>query len=283
LKTQIERIRMRIAVFLFALSAALPVLSAAHLAAPSTPPSGGPSAAPLPQASPPPAPADMLARMDALYARRDGAAARAEAKRLADTAVAAAPRDYGTLWRAARAYFALSDDPARGHDERAQLGKTAWELAQRAVTANPNDAAGHYWAALGIGSSAEDMGALRALANGIEGKFTGELRRATELDPRYDHGNVFVAWGAYYMELPWPKRDRKKAEEALRRALAINPASLNARIFLARLYADEDRLPEARALLGEIAAAPVGRYDPPEERHAKAEAAKLDATIKTAK
>jgi tetratricopeptide (TPR) repeat protein len=223
---------------------------------------------------------ESLARLDQLHGHRDSRPALLEAQRVADAAVAAAPGDYGALWRAARVYFALSDDHGSAKADRARFGKTAWELGQRAAAANPSGVAGHYWSALGIGSYAQDMGVMRALANGIEGKFTGELQRATDLDPRYDNGNIFVAWGAYHMELPWPKRDRKKAEEMLRKALAINPASLTARLYLARLYVAEDRSADARTLLQEIAAAPVGRYDVPEERHTKAEAAQLAAQIK---
>ena len=123
----------------------------------------------------------------------------------------AAPRDYGALWRAARVRFTESDEPSRSEDERSRLGKEAYDLAERAIAANPNDVAGHYWAALGIGSYAEGMGVVRALANGIEGKFKRPLERATALDVRYDHGSIPVVWAAYYLELPWPKRDRDKA------------------------------------------------------------------------
>jgi tetratricopeptide (TPR) repeat protein len=221
-----------------------------------------------------------LAQLDALYAHRDDPASVAEAQHVADAAVAGAPNDYGTLWRAARAYFTVSDDPRHSGDERARAGKTAWELGQRAVAANQSGVEGHYWSALGVGGWAREMGVMRAIANGIEGKFTGELRRADALDPSYEHGSIPVVWAAYYLEIPWPKRDRKKAEENLRRALQINPASLRARLYLARLYNDEDRHAEAKTVLEEIAAAPVGRYDAPDERSAKREAAHLAASIK---
>ena len=100
--------------------------------------------------------------------------------------------------------FTQSDQPSRPERERSRLGKEAYDLAERAIAVNPNDVAGHYWAALGIGSYAEGMGALRALANGIEGKFRRPLERATALDVTYDHGNVPVIWAAYHLELPWP-------------------------------------------------------------------------------
>jgi tetratricopeptide (TPR) repeat protein len=228
-------------------------------------------------AAAPTALAPALLRLDRLHERRDDAAALDQARRLADGAVAAAPTDYGTLWRAARVYFTLSDEPTRSDDQRGRLGQTAWELAQRAVAANGDDVAGHYWAALGVGSSATGMGVIRAVANGIEGKFKHELERATALDPNYDHGNVPVVWAAYYLEVPWPKRDRQKAQEYLRWALRINPSNLRAQMYLARIDRDQDRPAEARRRLAEIAAAPVGRYDPPEERRVKIEAAR-DAT-----
>ncbi|HEX4406444.1 MAG TPA: hypothetical protein VH560_16510, partial [Polyangia bacterium] len=114
----------------------------------------------------------------------------------------------------------------------------------------------------------------------IEGKFKRPLERATALDERYDHGSIPVIWAAYYLELPWPKRDRAKAAEELRRALAINPANLRARFYQARLAIDEDHSADARALLAAIAAAPVGAYDAPEERRVKKEAAALAKTLR---
>jgi hypothetical protein len=224
--------------------------------------------------------AELTARLDSLNARRDDPAALAEARRVADSALARAAADYDVLWRAARVTFAESDLPNRSNDERSQLGKKAYELAERAIAANPNGVAAQYWAALSIGRYAQGIGVMRALASGIEGKFRRPLERATALDESYEHGNIPAVWAAYYLELPWPKRDRQKAAEQCRRALAINSANLRARLYQARIAADEDRPAEAKALLAEIAAAPVGRYDAPEERQVKKEAAALAAKIK---
>jgi hypothetical protein len=215
-----------------------------------------------------------------LHPRRDDPQAQREARRLAETALTTSPNDYGTLWRAARVLFTDSDDPARPADERSRLGKQAYDLAERAIAANPNDVAGHYWAALSIGSYAEGMGVVRALANGIEGKFKRPLERATALDIRYDHGNIPIVWAAYYLELPWPKRDRARAARELERALQLNPANLRARLYQARLAIDEDHPAAAKALLAEIAAAPADRYDPPDERRAKQEAAALAVKLR---
>jgi hypothetical protein len=225
-------------------------------------------------------PSKLLARLDSLHESRDDPAALAEAHDLAAAAVTAAPSDYGALWRASRLRFTESDQPSRSEDERSRLGKDAYDLAQRAIAINPNDVAGYYWAALGIGSYAEGMGVLRALANGIEGKFTRPLERATSLDVSYDHGSIPVIWAAYYLELPWPKRDRAKAAEELKLALRINPANLRARLYQARIAADEGRPAEAKALLAQISSASVGHYDAPEERRVKKEAAAMASTLR---
>lgn len=222
---------------------------------------------------------DLLARLDSLHLRRDQPPALAEAHRLAAAALAAAPSDYGVLWRAARVRVTESEQPTQPPAERSRLGKEAYDLAERAIAANPNDVAGHYWAVLGIGNYAQGIGVLRALASGIEGKLKRPLERATALDERYDHGGVPVIWAAYYMELPWPRRDRRKAAQQLRRALEINPDNLRARLYQARLAIDQDRPAEARERLAEIAAASVGKYDPPEERRVKQEAALLAQTL----
>ena len=151
------------------------------------------------------------------------------------------------------------------------MGKIGWDLGERAVQVNPRDPSGHYWAALNIGNYALGLGVVRALTMGLDGKFRDHLTAAGKLAPAYNHGGVDVAWGRYYEKLPWPKRDRKLAEEHLRRVLsAQNPANLRARVFLAETLLAEGHADEARRLLDEVAAAVPGRYDSAEERRAKA-------------
>src|SRR5687767_9707752 len=85
-------------------------------------------------------------RVEELWKRRDNPAAMVEAKQILDQALARAPDDYGLLWRAAAWHFWKSDDPALPTAEKARYGKAGWDLAERAVALNPNDAAGHFWA-----------------------------------------------------------------------------------------------------------------------------------------
>lgn len=235
----------------------------------------GPDARPAAPPSPPSL-AQQLARIDQLHPRRDDRVAWAEEQALVQATLARAPQDYGVLWRASRYYFWLSDDPGQSTDQRSRVGKDGWDLAERAIAVNPNRVEGHYWAAVCMGNYALGLGIVKALANGMEGKFRDRLGRAGQLDGHYQHGGIEIAWGRFFDKLPWPKRDRGEAEAHLKRAIEINPMSLRARLYLASSYLDQDRPAEAKRLLDEVAAAPAtGRYDPPEERRAKALAAGL--------
>jgi hypothetical protein len=236
---------------------------------------------PMVHANPDAAPAagDDVARIDALHARRHEPGVLAEERSVVDAAVARAPRDHAVLWRAARCYFWIGDDPDLSVDARSAAGKMGWELGDRAVAANPDGVAGHYYAALNIGTYAVGLGVIKALAKGIDGKFRQRLQRAEALDASYDWGGVQIAWGRYHDKLPWPKRDAKKSEQRYRRALATFPQNLRARLYYAELLVHEDRASEARALLEEIRRAPAGRYDLADEKRARRGAERLLAKL----
>jgi hypothetical protein len=219
-------------------------------------------------ALPPPA---LFARLDALYEQRDDRRILTEQRQFLDERARQAPSDFEIQWRAARLYFWMGDDPSLSPEERSKLGKTGWDFAERAVTLAPQRVEGHYWAAVDIGTYALGLGVVRALSAGLEGKFRDHLGRAEQIAPGYNHGGVGVAWGRFYEKLPWPKRDRGKAEAYLRKVLGkLNPNNLRARVFLADTLAQEGKPQEAKQLLDQVAAAPIGRYDAPEERRAKA-------------
>ena len=145
-----------------------------------------------------------LARIDELHRRRDDHAAWTEEQQLVQATLARAPNDYGALWRAARFYFWLSDDPNVSSDQRSKWGQQGWDLAEHAIAVNPNDVAGHYWAAVCMGNYALGLGVVKALAKGMEGKFKERLKRAGELGPQYEHGASTSPGAASTTSCPGP-------------------------------------------------------------------------------
>ncbi len=234
------------------------------------------------RAQAPASPTEVATRVDELWKRRDDPAAFAQQKTLLDQALARAPGDYGVIWRLARWYAWKSDDPALSKADRVTFGKTGWDLAERAVAINPNHVGAQFWGMAAMGAYALGLGIVRALTQGIEGKFRQRLSRAERFDPTYANGAIPVAWGSYYAKLPWPKYDEEKATLYFRKALALNPSNLRGRVFWAELHLREDRPAEARRLLQEVLSATPNKYDPPEEKRCQAMAARTMSRLEQA-
>lgn len=224
--------------------------------------------------------AGLLARADAQWPERDQPGVLDRIRSELEQAQKLAPDDYGVLWRLARLDFWVSDDPKLSDDEKSRIGKRAWELGDRAAAINPNGVEGWYFGALGMGNYSLGIGILKALGEGIEGKFKERLSKAEQIDPKYQEGGIYNAWGRFYFKLPWPKYDAKKSEQNLRKAIQVNPANVRARVFLSELYTKEGHPKEARKLLEEALAREPGAYDAPEERRSQQRARELLAEMK---
>jgi len=222
----------------------------------------------------------LLAQVDEGWKRRDEPGVIDEIRSQLERAEASAPGDYGVLWRLAQLYFWLSDDPSLDNDHKSRLGKKSWDYGDHAVAVNPNRVEGWYFAALGMGNYSLGIGVLKALGQGIEGKFKERLAKAESIDPGYFSGGIFTAWGRFYYKLPWPKYDPRKSEQMLQRALRVNPDNVRSRVFLAELYEREGHPKEARKLLEEALDRKPGSYDPPEERRSQDLARELLARMK---
>jgi hypothetical protein len=221
--------------------------------------------------------AALLEEADAAYAKRDDPAQLATLRAKLEEAAKLAPDEYDVLWRLARLYVWLAEDPKVAGKEQSSLGKKAWDYGDRATRANPARVEGWYWAVGGMGNYSLGIGVISALREGIEPKFRERLSAAEKLDPDYIHGAIQTAWGRFYYKLPWPKYDPRKSEEYFRAALKKNPASVRAHIYLGELLAKEDRGPEAAAQWDAALAKPPGQYDAPEERRWQQEAKRLKA------
>jgi tetratricopeptide (TPR) repeat protein len=221
----------------------------------------------------------LLVDADALWERRDEPGQLDALRERLEQAERVAPEDYDVLWRLSRLYFWLSDDPALPDEAKSRIGKTSWEYGDRASAANPRRVEGWYFAAVGMGNYSLGIGVLKALAQGIEGKFKERLSRAQAIEAGFFGGGIPNAWGRFYFKLPWPKYDARKSEKWLRESIRVNPSNVRGRVFLAELYEKENRPEDARKLLEEALAHPPGAYDAPEERRAQALARDMVARL----
>jgi len=232
-------------------------------------PPGPTQPAPSGTLAPAEGPAGWRERFDELWKVRDQAGMEKELEQVVQQHLAAEPRSFDANWRLAALYNWIAD--GKEGDEKAALGKKAWDAGDRAVTTNPGDVHGQYNGAVGIGLYSEGVGIITALAQGLEGKFRDRILGALKLDKDYLDGAPQVVWGRYFFKLPWPKRDVGEATKVLTEAVRTHPNNLRAKLYLADCYADADKVEDGMKLVRQIVDAPGGE-DPPDERRIKKKA-----------
>jgi hypothetical protein len=241
------------------------LLLALALVAQPTPP-GPPAQTGLPTAE---GPAGWREQFDELWRHRDEPGVEQKLLQVVQQHLAVEPRSFEGNWRLASLYNWQAD--VKEGDEKAALGKKAWEAGDKAVAANAGDARGHYNGGVGIGLYSEGVGIITALSQGLEGKFRDRILAALRIDKDYLDGAPQVVWGRYFFKLPWPKRDVGQATKVLTEAVRTHPSNLRAKLYLADCYADDDKVEEGKKLVQQVLDAPMGE-DAPEQRRLKKKA-----------
>jgi tetratricopeptide (TPR) repeat protein len=204
---------------------------------------------------------------DRLYRAR---ADLAMARRAADLWERRAAIDFQSAWKLSRVCYWIGTHATEAERRRAlDRGVAAGEGAVRLADNRPE---GHFWLAANMGTLAESSSILQGLK--YRGRIRSELERVIGIDPTWQGGSADAALGQWYFEVPWLLGgSRTKAEEHLRRALAIDGSSLVALSFLADIVAADGRRDEARALLRRIVDAPPDADWAPEDAEYKKSAA----------
>jgi tetratricopeptide (TPR) repeat protein len=214
---------------------------------------------------------------DALYADR---ASLASARRAADLWVAmlaADARNFDAAWKLARAAYWLGghapDAERRGFLER------GIDAGRKAIALQPNRPEGHFWMAANMGALAESYGVRQGL------KYRKPVKEALEtvlrLDAGFQGGSADRALGRWYFKVPRLfGGNRRLAETHLRKSLTYSPDSTVSHFFLAELLLDEGRIPEGRAELEKVLAAPPDPDWAPEDRDFKEKARHALGTTK---
>lgn len=211
--------------------------------------------------------AAVAAKVDELYKRRDDDKVIAEIDKLLQDTLKTSPDDYGLLWRMARLRYWQADGTSG--DKKKNLGKEGWDYGERAVKANPAGVEGQYFTGISLGAYSQGAGILKALSEGLEGKFNERVDKSIKLDSGYDLGGPLIAKGRYHYELPWPKRSLEKSAELLKKALEKHPENLRARLYLAETQLKDGDAKTAKETLAPVLSGSVA-YDPPEGRRIQA-------------
>jgi hypothetical protein len=220
---------------------------------------------------------ELLASLDASFTRRAEPAAIKEQEDSLKKELQATPEDYELLWRSARLLVWQADGAG---DDRLKkvLGKQAWDTCEKGVKLAPQRVECQYYAAAGIGVYSQAVGILKALKDGLEGKFNERLDAAIKIDPTFDQGAPWLAKGRYHYELPWPKRDLGESAKLYEKTIAKFPDNLRAHYYLAETLLADDKAQKARESILKVKQGSVA-YDPPEGRRVQEWAKKVEAKI----
>lgn len=193
---------------------------------------------------------------------------------LALTTVSAAALDDATRARLAHIqsrWAEINYDLPAGQREAAfsQLAKEA----ENAVAAEPQAAELRIWHGIVLSTWAGAKGGFGALKLVKQAK--AELEQSLQVDPKALAGSAYTSLGSLYYQVPgWPVGfgDDAKAEEMLRKALAINPDGIDPNYFYGDFLMRKERYAEAKAALEKALAAPsrAGRARADEGRRAEA-------------
>jgi tetratricopeptide (TPR) repeat protein len=220
---------------------------------------------------------ELLASLDALNARRAEPAALKEQEDTLKKELQAAPEDYELLWRSARLLVWQADGAG---DDRLKkvLGKQAWDACDKGVKLAPGRVECQYFGAAGIGVYSQAVGILKALKDGLEGKFNERLDAAIKIDPTFDRGAPWLAKGRYHYELPWPKRDLSESAKLYEKAIAKFPDNLRAYYYLAETLLADDKAEKAKEAILKVKQGSAA-YDPAEGRRVQEWAKTVEAKI----
>lgn len=186
--------------------------------------------------------------------------------------LAAAPRDVVLLWKASLGLSALAEETPGHEGDEARL-REAVEIGRYAVRHGPEVSRAHTALAIALGRYGRHLGYAYRVQRAGEVIELGrqahhEIERARALDPTDSAPYVFL--GVFHRELAtvhpvakavartflggFPDVSLEESAALLKRAIALEPESVTARVQLARTWLAMGRLDEARAMLGEAEA-----------------------------
>ena len=179
------------------------------------------------------------------------------------------PDTYEAQWTVAKG---LAETAEERPEMRARAAKIGIAHAQRARELKPDGVEGHYYYALNVGWLAD---ADRSYGLDAVGEMEKALKRAIELDEKYDHAGPLRTLGILHLRTPGPPvsiGSPRKGLRLLQRAVEAFPEYPENYLYLAEALRDTGKTEEARVALDKVLQSENAQW--------KAAAQKLLATLK---
>jgi tetratricopeptide (TPR) repeat protein len=217
------------------------------------------------------------ARVDglALYGEQPrGLVPVSNAARLLEQAARTLRDDYDAQWQAAEALAFLAENETRD-GFRLEAARRGVVLARQARALKTDGVEGYYWYALNVGLLAKED---RSYGLSAVGEMETALKRAMELDERYDLAGPPRILGILHLRTPPPPTSigsPRKALRLLQHATELFPDYPENYLYLAEALRDNGRADEAREALRKVLEAKPWPDQQFESQQWKAEALKL--------
>jgi tetratricopeptide (TPR) repeat protein len=197
---------------------------------------------------------------------------------LLEQAAHALPDDYAVQWETAEALEFLAANETRS-DLRRDTARKGIVFARRARELKPDGVEGYYWYALNVGWLADVD---RAYGIDAVGEMQTALKRAIELDERYDFAGPLRVLGILHLRTPQPPASigsPRKGLQLLQRAVELFPDYPENYLYLAEALHDTGHADEAKEALRKVLEAKPWPDQHFESEQWKAEALKLRAQL----
>jgi tetratricopeptide (TPR) repeat protein len=163
--------------------------------------------------------------------------------------------DYDPQWQAAEAWAFLAENGLHPVF-RKDAAKRGIVLARHARELKPDRVEGHYWYALNVGLLADVD---RAYGLDAVSEMQTALKRAIELDERYDFGGPLCLLAILHLRSPGPPvsiGSPRKGLRLLQRAVELLPDYPENYLYLAEALRDTEKPDEARKAIDKVLQAP---------------------------
>lgn len=162
--------------------------------------------------------------------------------------------DYNTLWQAAQALAFLSENESR-KEFRREAARRGIVLARQARELQPDRVEGQYWYAINVGLLADVD---RSYGLDAVGEMESALKRASQIDERYDFAGPMRVLGILHLRTPAPPvsiGSPRKGLRLLQRAVELFPDYAENYLYLAEALRDTGRTDEAKQAVGKVLSA----------------------------